>query len=74
MRKKNAGRWKWLLLKQQPPIWGNDNPYRQEPIYKVVKTGASKYDGAYSYWETIAEYDDPETARAVLDVVRTPSN
>ena len=70
MRKKNAGRWKWLLIKQTPPIWDDMNQYRQEPEYKVVKTGASRYDGAYSFWEVIAEYDDPKTARAMPDVVK----
>lgn len=70
MRKKNAGRWKWLLMKQVGPIWGAENQYRQEPEYKVVKTSASRYDGGYAYWETIAEFDDPKTARAMLDVVK----
>ncbi len=71
MRKKNAGRWRWLLLRQKEPmLWGFNNPLRQEATYKVVKTGASKYDGAYTFWEILAEYDDPKTAHAMLDVVK----
>ncbi len=74
MRKKNAGRWKWLLLRQREPLWwGPNNPYRHEPEYKVIKTGGGN-SSAYENWETLGEYDDPETARAVLDVVRVPSN
>jgi hypothetical protein len=75
MRTKNEGRWKWLLLKNRsefppsvPPTWlGVKSAYYSK--YKVVKTGASRYDGAYALWETIGEYDDPKVAYAMLELI-----
>lgn len=70
MRRKNYGRWKWLLVKQEDQMFGIHNPLHEPPKYKVVKTGASRYDGAYAYWEIVGEYDDPRQARAMLALVQ----
>ncbi len=71
MRAKNAGRWRWMLLKTTRPRWSTNpgNPFRMESVYKVVKTGAPRYDGAYESWELIAEYDDPKLAYAMLELI-----
>ena len=74
MRVKNAGRFKWMLLKTTQPVWSTNpgNPFRMRSVYKVVKTGrggAAQYDGAYENWDLIAEYDDPKLAYAMLELI-----
>ncbi len=76
MRVKNEGRWRWLLLKNRAPepfeLFGVKHVYH--PNYKVIKTGASRYDGGYAMWEILGEYDDPKEARAMLALAQASNS
>lgn len=61
MRRKNEGRWRWLLLK------GNAEWH---PKYRVIKTGRSKDEQRmYWGWSLLGAFDTPTEARAMLKLL-----